>query len=127
MSARFRYSMTRIPPIPVATVSAETPDGSRAVPMLTAHLDTAADRTVIPLALAQRLGLTPLRTLPAVAFGGTRYLLDEYELAIDIPGVCRLTVNAVAHPNEPFILLGRDILNTLRITLDGPTEEVEFH
>jgi hypothetical protein len=37
-----------------------------------------------------------------------------------------MTVEVLAHPAEPFILLGRDVLNHYRILLDGPKLALEI-
>jgi hypothetical protein len=41
----------------------------------------------------------------------------------DMPPVL---IRAVLGRNEPFILLGRDVLNNYRITLDGPALALEI-
>ena len=38
----------------------------------------------------------------------------------------RYLYNQVASPLEPYVLLGRDVLNHFRITLDGPNLVLYF-
>lgn len=127
MSARFPYSPARFPAIPAAVITLRSPDGSRAIPAVSAHIDTAADRTLVPLALIQQLGLQPLAPLTVTGLGTVAVLVDVYAIDIEIPGVAIISTRAISHPNEPFVLLGRDILNLFRVTFDGPNNVVEFH
>ncbi|HJZ57528.1 MAG TPA: aspartyl protease family protein [Gemmataceae bacterium] len=128
MSARFSYSVgIRFPSIPAVTVTLRAPDGSRAVPGVQAHIDTAADRTVVPLQLVQQLGLQPVRQTVAHGLGTTPHPVGVYILDVEIPGIAVISTRVVSLPNEHFVLLGREILNLLRITLDGPNQVVEFH
>jgi hypothetical protein len=94
---------------------------------VSAHLDTAADRSVVPLALAQQLGLQPTGHVRASGFGGTSAIVPVCRVAIDITGVGQVDVDVIVHPAEPFVLIGRDILQLFRVTFDGPNQVVEFH
>lgn len=127
MSARFPYSPARVPPVPAVVVTLLSPDGSRAIPRVSAHLDTAADQTVVPTALLHQLGLRPVGRLSARGFGGGLHAIDVYDLGIDVFGVGTIPIRALSHPAEPFVLIGRDILNQFRVTVDGPNQVVEFH
>jgi hypothetical protein len=126
MSARFPYSPARTPPIPAVVLTLSSPDGSRSVPAVSAHIDTAADVTLVPLTLTQQLALSPLGQLTARGLGGAAHVMDVYEVVAEIPGVAVLTIRAVSHPNERFMLLGRDVLQLFRVTFDGPNQVVEF-
>jgi hypothetical protein len=127
MSVRFPYSPAKTPPVPAVVLSLASPDGSRVEPDVSAHLDTAADQTVVPLPILTRLGLQPFHTVTAYGFGGTPHPVGLYQVRLEIPGVVNLVLNALGHPNEPFVLVGRDVLNLFRVTLDGPNQVVEFH
>jgi hypothetical protein len=35
-------------------------------------------------------------------------------------------IQILASPSEPWVLLGRDVLNTLRLVLDGPGQVLEI-
>ena len=137
MSVRFPYSSARTPPIPAVIVTLSAPGGGNSIPAVSAHLDTAADRSVVArhlsacdgraAALARLLGVQPTGRVTASGFGGTSLVVPVCRVAIDIPGVGRVEADALAHPSEPFVLIGRDILNLFRVTFDGPNQVVEFH
>lgn len=127
MGVRFPYSPARNPPIPAVVLDLATPDGSRVVPNVSAHLDTAADRTIVPLPLINQLSLQPNRFLTAQGFGGVPYTLGVFPVRLNIPGLVRALVYVLGHGNEPYLLIGRDVLNYWKITIDGPNQIVEFH
>ncbi|HMC66986.1 MAG TPA: hypothetical protein VKI65_18760 [Gemmataceae bacterium] len=91
-----------------------------------AQLDSAADRTVIPTTLVVQLGLVPLDELPVSAFGGRVQLLPTHRVQLNIRSLEPLVIEALSHPDEPFVLVGRDVMNSQRIVLDGPQLSVEI-
>lgn len=123
----FPYSPGRTPPIPAVRLKASSPDGSRSIPDVLAFIDTAADLCVTPLVLVQLLRLSSLRQIDADGLGGQIGTYDLYEFDIEVPGLPVETVETIAHPDEPYLLLGRPFLNLFRLTLDGPNQVVEFH
>lgn len=127
MSARFPYSPYRYPPVPAIIVTLWSPDGTQSIPAVSAHLDTAADRTLIPLHLIKQLGLSPQQPLVVKGLGSAPVQLDVYDIDIEITGVVIVSTSAITHANEPYVLIGRDILNLFRVTFDGPNQTVEFN
>src|SRR5205823_120539 len=93
---------------------------------LPAQVDTAADRAVIPGGLVARLGLVPLDELPVAGFGGQVLLVPTYLLELAIRSLPPQPVEVLAHAEEPFVLLGRDVLNRHRLLLDGPGLALEI-
>jgi hypothetical protein len=93
---------------------------------LPAQIDTAADRTVIPGGLVARLGLVPLDELPVAGFGGQVLLVPTYLVELAIRTLLPQSIEVLAHAEEPFVLLGRDVLNRHRLLLDGPGQTLEI-
>ena len=58
--------------------------------------------------------------------GGDVHTLDAFIVLIQLHDLQPIAVEAVAHADESFVLLGRDILNKLRIVLDGPSQILEI-
>lgn len=117
---RYSYNRQVDPPAPFIHVALRSPATGESVDGLPAQIDTAADRTVIPGTLVERLGLVPLDELPVAGFGGQVFLLATYLVELTIRNASPLAVEVLAHPAEPYVLLGRDILNHFRLILDGP-------
>lgn len=126
MSARFPFSPKLLRPIPAVILELSDPAGTVSVSSISAHLDTGADMTVVPLPLIQRLGLTPVGHLTAKGFGGMPAQLDLYRLQLFIPGVGGFQLDVLGHSNEKYVLVGRDVLNNYRVTIDGPNQVTEF-
>jgi predicted aspartyl protease len=126
MGVRFALSKHKNPPIPVIALDLVTPDGSLSLSGVAAIVDTAADRTVIPLGFLHQLKLRPVGQIRVQGFGTAQFVVDIYELRVVIPNVCDVTVRAIEHANELHILLGRDVLNQFSFTFDGPNQFIEF-
>jgi hypothetical protein len=93
---------------------------------LAAQLDTAADRTAIPGKVVEQRSLVPLDELPVSGFGGQVFLLPTYRVELSIRTLQPVLLEVLAHSEEPFVLLGRDVLNLHRIVLDGPKLGLEI-
>jgi predicted aspartyl protease len=116
---RYAYNRQVEPPAPFVHVSLRRPDAAPAAVDLPAQIDTAADRTVIPGGLVAQLGLVPLDEMPVSGFGGQVMLVSTYLVELSIRGLPPHPVEVLAHDGEPYILLGRDVLNRHRLLLDG--------
>jgi hypothetical protein len=82
---------------------------------------------VVPLGLVGQLGLVPAWQVTAHGFAGGTHRLDVYQVRLDLPGIAPLLVSAIAHGDEKYVLIGRDVLNQFRVTFDGPVGVTEFH
>lgn len=115
----YGYNQQVSPPAPFVHVTLRCPEIGTELSDVPAQLDTAADRTVIPTSLLGQLRLVPLDELPVSGFGGQVLLLPTYRVELAIRSLGAATVEVLAHADEPFVLLGRDVLNRHRILLDG--------
>lgn len=82
-------------------------------------MDTGADTTVLPEELLQLVGLTPVRTTTVVNFSGARTQHPVYFARVSVESFAFPLVRCIC-VQHPHALIGRDILNQLVITLDGP-------
>lgn len=93
---------------------------------LSAHIDFAATKTLVPSEVAEKLGLEFAEFVP-VATGGGTILMPLYLARLDVFGkLFELSVACFDLPKESSIqaLLGRDILDGFNICLNGPTKEI---
>jgi predicted aspartyl protease len=90
-----------------------------------AQVDTAADMTVLPQTLVDQLGLVQIDRVPARGFDGHVSFVPSYLASIAIRGLSPTVVKILASRDEPFVLLGRDVLNRHRLVLDGPDLSLE--
>jgi predicted aspartyl protease len=113
------YNTALLPPAPFAPVRlASLTDHAEPV-AIQAKIDTGADLTVIPLRLIEQLQLMPAGEIEVEGYDGRRATIPAYDvnLQIDQLNVTGLLVIGFA---EDYVLLGRDVLNRLRLLLDGP-------
>jgi hypothetical protein len=123
---RFLYTQQCDPPAPFVYVTLRDPQRAREIADIPAQVDSGADRTVIPAQILATLQLVVLDRITVAGFGGVVYQLDTYAVELEIRQLRALMVEVVAHPTEPFILLGRDVLNQFRVILDGPQLALEI-
>ncbi len=117
---RYGYLTQLTPPAPFVKVVLRNPVTGAELGDLPAQLDTAADRTIVPEALVKALALPQVGAVQLGAFGGAIYTAPVYAALL---GVHDFQVNALkvaAHADEDWVLLGRDVLNSFRVVLDGP-------
>jgi hypothetical protein len=96
------------PPAPLVPITLGDPLGGAEVLDIPAQIDTAADRTLVPSALLQALGLQPVDEFLIGGVGGIRQLMPLYVVSLAIRSLPPVTIRALAHPGEPWVLLGRE-------------------
>jgi predicted aspartyl protease len=124
---RFTYPyVSADPPAPFVLVDLARHDGANLVPSLPAKVDSGADRTIIPAALAARLGLEEVERLVFAGLGGEPVELPVFHVRLRIHNLAPIAVDVAASDGEPHVLLGRDVLNRYKIVLDGPNLRLEI-
>lgn len=123
---RYAYNPQIQPPAPFVLVTVQHPLTGAEFRDTPAQLDVAADRTLVPAALVQTLGLPAIGDVLIGGVGGTIERMDLYAVRLGIHTLPRALVEVVAHPVEKWILLGRDVLNNYRLVLDGPQLALEI-
>lgn len=122
---RYQYVTDIAPPAPFVNLKLQGP-AAGPTSESPAQLDSAADRTVIPGRLVAELQLTSVRQMMVEGLGGDVHTLDAFVVWIQIHDLQPIAAEVVAHDDEAFVLLGRDVLNQLRIVLDGPNQVLEI-
>jgi len=123
---RYAYNRQMSPPAPFVHVTVGCSQTGMEIGDLPAQLDTAADRTVVPLQIVSQLGLVPLDEVTVSDFGGQILLSPTYRVVLTVRNSQRQIVEVIAYPDESMVLLGRDVLNQFRIMLDGPGLALEL-
>jgi hypothetical protein len=122
---RYRYNTQLQPPAPFVHASLQNPADGTQVDNVPAQIDSAADRTVLPQAVVDQLGLAQTGAMLIGGLGGMTYTLRTYVVLLGIHDLPPRPVKVVATADEPWILLGRDVLNAVRVTLDGPRQVLD--
>jgi hypothetical protein len=123
---RYNYTRQFDPPAPFVYVSLRCPLTGVSVHDLPAQVDCAADRTVIPGGLVAVLGLKYVDTIHVPGLGGEILAVSAYQVELTIRALSPHLVVVAAQNDEPYVLLGRDVLNRYRILLDGPGLALEI-
>jgi hypothetical protein len=123
---RYRYNNQLVPPAPFVYVTVRNPADGAELASIAAQVDSAADRSVVPQSVVDQLGLSQVGTLAIGGLGGIIYTLPTYVVFVAIHDRAPQPIKVVATADEPWMLLGRDVLNAHRLTLDGPGSVLEF-
>ena len=113
-----RYNEDLEPPAPYCDVLVSNPNLSRQV-NLPALLDTGCDISIIPLDSANELELEVKGTGALEGVTGDVADLPTFEVYLSVNQSTREKLEVMGW-HEDFAILGRDVLNHYRITLDGP-------
>jgi predicted aspartyl protease len=123
---RYQYVAEFTPSAPFVHVIVRNPKADHASAEIPAQLDTGADRTVIPKRVAEEVHLSAVRKITVAGLGGDLHTLDVFLVLLQIRDLQPMAVEVIAHDDESFVLLGRDVINQLRIVLDGPNQVLEI-
>jgi predicted aspartyl protease len=117
---RYRYNQQVSPPAPFIHVAVRRPGDEASVRDLPAQIDTAADMTVIPWRIVEELQLLQHDEIETLGFGGHVASATSFLVQLQIHQLEPVAVEVVADRDEPYVLIGRDVLNRHRVVLDGP-------
>lgn len=120
------YATFMRPPAPFVVVRLAQTAGPLTSDSVLAQLDTGADRTVIPGDFLEQLELARSGTTFVVGYAGHELEAPIYDLRLTVAGFEPVAVEVLARSDEPWVLLGRDVLNRYRIVLDGPNQILEI-
>lgn len=123
---RYAYNAQVHPPAPFVLVTLRHPLTGAELTDVPAQLDTAGDRTLLPLSMVHSLGLAAIGSVPIAGVGGIVATMPLHAVLLGVHSVPPRLLEVVAHPDELWVLLGRDILNAHRVALDGPQLALEI-
>jgi hypothetical protein len=115
------------PPAPVAQVTLRDNNSGVSLPNVLMLLDTGADITLLPRAAVKRLGVKPVIGLDyeLVGFDGSRSRAQAVEL--DMIFLTKAYRGRYLLIDDDRGVLGRDILASVVLILDGPRQEWSEH
>jgi predicted aspartyl protease len=123
---RYKYNTQVDPPAPFVLVTLRNPADGAELREVPAQIDTAADLTVLPSRFAHDLGLSEIGQARIVGLGGVSYSASVFVVLLGIHDSSPTPLRVVSSVDEPWVLLGRDVLNTRRMVLDGPELALEI-
>ena len=117
--SEYPYDVTYDPPIPVCNVALSTPSTGQRVE-LTAIVDTGADGTIVPVRYLREIGARRAFEAGLRSQWGERRTASLYLVDLRIGELTISGVYAIGDELGQEIVLGRNVLNRLRLLLDGP-------
>jgi hypothetical protein len=117
---RYPYVSQLRPPAPFIAVTLRNPVNGAEQLDVPAQIDSAADRTLLPNAVVDALALPQIGTVSTGGVGGIAQMMPSYPVQLAIHDLPAHIVEVVASAGESWVLLGRDVLNSHRVLLDGP-------
>ena len=122
---RFIYSGEWDPPPPVLEIRLALPGESFSVGPLIALLDTGADATIVPVRHLQPLEAPIADSGYLRGLRGDRSAIFTYRVDVEVAGLRLPAIEVVGDDSGAEVIVGRNVLNKLRITLDGPAGVLE--
>jgi predicted aspartyl protease len=123
--ARYRYAPGD-PPAPSVLLNLTNPTTGAVAQDVSGLLDTGADWTVIPVRVAAALSLPQLDREVVQGFDGRRQEVPTYALIRQVRDLPPVRVEVLGSADIPHAILGRDVANRYRITLDGPGQRMDI-
>lgn len=123
---KYPYDASYEPPFPVVRVVLHNPEEGLHTAAENALLDTGSDGSLVPVAYLQQILAPALTDVRIRSHWGewrsTQLFLVDLELnGLTLPGVF-----VVGDDQGDEIVLGRNVLNKLRLLLDGPANLTEL-
>lgn len=112
------------PAMPVVEIRLLSTTSEEGVVPLVAVVDSGADATMIPINALQSAGSLYYGTRRMRGVTGQSIPVDTYFTVVQVGPYIIRGVKAVAIPIDGEPILGRDVLNQLELTLNGPAQEL---
>lgn len=122
----YDYSRDYIPAMPVVEVSLSIPGRNEPAMTATALVDSGSDGTMIPVDLLTTIGARYVGQARIRSILGDRQLINLYLVSLRIGASQIPAVQVIANPETDEIILGRDVLNQLIVTLNGVASMTEI-
>lgn len=117
---QYPYIATYQPPFPAIDIALHNSDTQLHTVKLKALLDTGADGTLIPLTYLREILAPPITESRLRSHWGEWRIVQLFLVEIQI-GITRFpNVFVIGDEQDNEIVLGRNILNRLNISLNGP-------
>ncbi|MCX6044436.1 MAG: retroviral-like aspartic protease family protein [Chloroflexi bacterium] len=122
----FKYNADYFPAAPQVEIRLGIPDQSLKIGPLSAFVDSGADATIIPLRYIRQLDVQAEDTKFIRSQWGESRQIDIYWLDLGIGDLRLPAIEIVGDDRGNEVILGRNVLNMLRVLLDGPKQIVEL-
>jgi len=112
------------PAMPIAEISLLSNLSGESVVSVMALIDSGADATLLPIDVLESADALLYQTRTMRSVTGHSIPVDTYFTVIQVGPYIVRGIKAVALPAGSEAILGRDVLNQLELTLNGPAQEL---
>lgn len=123
--SHYPYSSEYLPAAPVVEIRLGTPGAELGSGFLEAFVDTGADATLVPMAHLRQAKAKKVDQAALRSQWGERRMVTLYAVALEINQYHFAAIRVVGDEIGNEVILGRSVLNHLRLLLDGPAGMVE--
>jgi predicted aspartyl protease len=121
----YDYSYDYDPAFPSVDVSVSVPQTPENLVRLSVLLDSGADGTLLPVDYLDSIGATPIDQVRIRGVFGDTRVVDLYLVDLRIGPYHLRSVEIGATESGGEALIGRNVLNQMEVTLNGPAGVVE--
>jgi len=114
----YDYDLTYVPAMPMVTIQIGRPDFD-AVLRLPALIDSGADATMIPISHLKQANAIKRQQVFIRSVSGKRARATLYTVSLQFAHYQRDRIDVVGNQDTDEVIIGRDVLNHLVVTLDG--------
>jgi predicted aspartyl protease len=122
----YSYLASYFPPMPVLEVQLGFPDDRLRVGPLAAIVDTGADGSLVPQAWLDEIGAPLVDEVRIRSQWGEWRNVKMFTIDLGIGDVRLPSIEVVGDDLGEEIVLGRNVLNRLKLLLDGPHGRTEL-
>ncbi len=123
---KLAYDTDYFPPAPSVEIRLGAPNESLNIGPLRAFVDTGSDTLLVPYGHLESLGAQIDNRKTLRSQWGERRTVDVYLLDVGIGDIRLPLIEVVADERGSEVILGRNVLNKLIVTLNGPKQELEI-
>ena len=122
----YEYSAKYSPPIPVCELFLGAAGRESTLGPLEAIIDTGVDITVVPMRYLHQVGARRISGGRARSLWGDARDVNVYAISLKLNGLQFAALQVLADDLGDEIVVGRAVLNRLKIVLDGPAMMTEI-
>lgn len=123
---KYPYDTRYEPPFPAMPISLVNKEESLTISVENALLDTGADGTLVPIAHLQEILAPALTDARIRSHWGEWRIVQLFAVNIEFGDLSLPNVFVIGDEQGEDVILGRNVLNKMRLLLDGPSNLMEM-
>jgi predicted aspartyl protease len=120
----YRYSRNYYPPAPIVDVAFINVTENLKTESLPAFIDTGADGTIVPIEFLLQIEAPDTEKTVIRSPWGEEHEVSLFLVNMQLADLTIQEIEVVGDEISNEIILGRDVLNRLRVLLNGPEESI---